>query len=390
MNPSTVTQTQIETTISIATQRIVDNAAKFGDLFPYAGDELIYVLRANDNWTAGFWPGLLWLAFNVGGAESVRDLACNLLSSFKRRLNEQIVITHDLGFLFTLSAKAQWQLTQDEKAKEMALRAADELWARYRPAGKYIQAWGPVGDKEQGGRIIMDTMMNLPLLYWASHMTGNTKYAQTANDHTRATLAHLIRSDSSSNHTFYFDQVTGEPLYASTHQGYADDSHWARGQAWGVYGIALAAEWSSNPEFLQGAVKVADRFWAELPEDLIAPWDFRFPAGAPTHLDSSANAIAACGYFRLAQLIPEKRNDYINQGLALIAALTEHCWEDHPQGQGLLRHGAMHVPKEWYTDSYIIFGDYYFYEALLTAVGRNPDFWGPPKQNSILTEVFDD
>ena len=372
------THAKIEETISKATQRIIDNITKFGNLFPYAGSGHTYTLCENENWTAGFWTGLLWLAYSTGAADSIRDFAFDLLRTFERRLNERIHITHDLGFIFTLSAKAQWQLIQDETAKSLALRAADELWLRYRPVGKYIQAWGPLGDAEQGGRIIMDTMMNLPFLYWATHTTGNPRFAQAADDHTYTTLAHLIRPDGSSSHTFYFDQHTGKPRYPRTHQGYADDSLWARGQAWGVYGIALAAEWSSDLEFLAGATRVADRFWTELPENLIAPWDFRLPDGAPDHLDSSATAIAACGYFRLAGLIPDKRDDYVGKGLALLGALIEHCWEDHPQGQGLLRHGALHVPKGWYTDSYIIFGDYFFYEALLTAVERNPDFWGVP------------
>ena len=203
---------EIRGVISKATQRIVENITEFGALFPYVSDERAYILRENDNWTAGFWPGLLWLIDSNGAPETARTLACELLNSFEARLAAKTHINHDLGFLFTLSAKAQWQITQDESAKALALRAADELRQRYREPGQYIQAWGPVGDAEKGGQIIADTMMNLPLLFWASEQTGDPRYHEAAYHHAKRSRRILIREDGSSFHTYFFNQETGAPI----------------------------------------------------------------------------------------------------------------------------------------------------------------------------------
>ncbi len=157
----------------------------------------------------------------------------SLLPNFQDRLDRQIHITHDLGFLYTLSARAQYQLTGDQSARDLAIRAAFELAKRYRPKGEYIQAWGPVGDPQDGGRMIIDTMMNLPLLFWASRQTGEPEFHDIARQHAITAAKYLVRADGSTYHTFLFDQDTGEPIGGRTHQGYADDSLWARGQALG-------------------------------------------------------------------------------------------------------------------------------------------------------------
>ncbi|MEM7799737.1 MAG: glycoside hydrolase family 88 protein [Chloroflexota bacterium] len=370
---------------STSIDRIADNCSRYGIQFPNHGVGQRYLLKENINWLAGFWPGILWLcASQVEERETslFTKTAGSLLPSFETRLNQQVHITHDLGFLFMLSARAQWEITQDQEAYQLGLRAADALLARYRPAGQYIQAWGPVGDPKEGGRIIADTMMNLPLLFWASHVTGDGRYRQAAFDHAVNTQAHLIRADGSSYHTFFFDQTTGDPLYAATHQGHHNESLWARGQAWLIYGFALAAHWCDEPRFVTASQKTAARFLAELPADGVPLWDLRLPSDADAPRDSSAAAIAACGLFRLAQLTQESR--YLRQAEALLTALIDHCFEFSAEGEGLLKHGALHIPKGWAPDDYLIFGDYFFLEALLTAEGKNPDFWGQTTGISIL------
>lgn len=349
--------------------------------FPNAGDGKCYELRENNNWVAGFWPGMVWLAYQQTGDPVLRDYAASLLPSFERRLDENIHITHDLGFLFTLSARAQYQLTGDEVAEALALRAAQRLLGRYRPNGRYIQAWGAVGDPVKGGQIIMDTMMNLPFLFWAGDHSGDQRYTNAALDHARATATHLMRPDGSTFHTFFFDQESGEPLRAETHQGAADESLWARGQAWGIAGFAIAAEWLPDETFLLDTARnMAYRFMAELPDDDLPVWDMWLPEGQPDYRDSSASSIALSGLLRLVRIDPEHSAEYETYAQRLFDALVRDCWDNDPAAQGLLKHGAQHVPKGIAPDAYLIFGDYYMLEALMMMNNSDPDFWGPDKK----------
>lgn len=352
----------------------------FGDRFPTYGSGTCYQLSPNDNWLAGFWTGLLWLAYAGAGDDTLRTQAETLLASFEHRLDNGVHITHDLGFLFTLSARAQWHLTRDGAARDLALRAARELLARFRPRGRYIQAWGPVGDPTEGGRTIIDTMMNIPLLFWAADEIGLPRMHAAARDHAHTTARHLLRPDGGTYHTFYFDQRTGEPLGPSTHQGYADDSLWARGQAWAIYGFAVAAAWCPDDKFASIALAAADCFMAELPEDGLARWDFRLPASAPCYPDSSANAIASAGMLRLAdQLAGAERDRVVAYAHRLLGVLLDECLETAPAAQGLIRHGTYHAIKQWGVDEYFICGDYFFLEALLWLDGKAPDFWAPER-----------
>ena len=303
--------------------RIAQNCILFKSQFPNYGAGRQYVLKDNVNWLAAFWPGLLWLCAADNDHPIFAETAVSLLPTFYTRLDKQIHITHDLGFLYTLSARAQWQLTQDEAAQQLALRSANEMLLRFREPGQYIQAWGPVGDAQEGGRIIADTMMNLPLLFWASEQTGNGRFHEAAYAHAKQSQKHLMRPDGSSYHTFFFNQETGEPDHAETHQGFGDDSLWARGQAWMIYGFALAAQWCNDDSFLETAQQAANAFLAELPADKVPYWDLRLPA-TETHLrDSSASAIAACGLLRIAQLTAN--DDIHQQGVTLMQALIDEC-----------------------------------------------------------------
>jgi unsaturated chondroitin disaccharide hydrolase len=289
-------------------------------------------------------------------------------------------INHDLGFLFSLSARAQWQLTADARARELALQAAQILVQRYCPAGGYIQAWGEIGDPEEGGRTIIDTMMNLPLLFWASLQTGDPRFQEAARAHARTSQRYLLRADGASYHTFFFDQETGEPIGPRTHQGWADDSLWARGQAWAIHGFATAAEWCQDDGFAEAARRAAYRFMAELPVNGVPTWDLRLPEDAPRYRDSSAGAIAAAGMLRLARLAGQGQGSrYHREARRLLDSLVAHCFETEPQAQGLLRDGTYNANKGWGVEAYFVCGDYFFVEALLALEGKAPDFWGPGK-----------
>lgn len=373
--------TSAESLLQLSLDRVCRNSANYGTLFPNVGDGQRYILRENKNWVAGFWPGMLWLTYAQTQNETVLNCAKGLLPSFQRRLDDNIHINHDLGFLFTLSARAQHMLTNDESAMMLAMRAANRLSERYRSAGKYIQAWGPVGEKERGGQIIMDTMMNLSLLFWASQESGYGAYRRYALDHARATASYLMRPDGSTFHTYFFDQESGKPLYGATHQGATDDSLWSRGQAWGILGFAIAAQWCPEETFLiETARAMTRRFMDELPDDDVPLWDLRLPEGAAPYRDSSAAAIALCGLQRLKTLDPTHAVEYKDYSTRLFTGIVKHCWDDHPEAEGLLKHGAQHVPKNIAPDGYTIFGDYYMLEALTLCKEGEPDFWGPTPQ----------
>ena len=269
------------------------------------------------------------------------------MTSFQNRLKQRVHITHDLGFLYTLSARAQWQLTGDQAARELALQAAEELSQRYRAKGRYIRAWGAVGDANEGGRAIIDTMMNIPLLYWATEQAHDPRYAEIASAHADTTAQHMVREDGASYHTFFFDQDTGDSIGPKTHQGYADDSLWARGQGWAIFGFATAAAWTGNDRYVETAYKTAERFMAELPENRVPLWDLRLPSNAPQHPDTSASAITIAGMLRLAkQLDDEGSNQMREFAETLLDALTAHYVETAPHAQGWSRGGTYHAHKK--------------------------------------------
>jgi unsaturated chondroitin disaccharide hydrolase len=375
--------TTIQATLGHALSRVKFNCSAYGLEFPTRGYPA-YETAPNGHWVAGFWPGMLWLAYHATQDPELRAKAEALLPSFAERLKKRVDLSHDLGFLYTLGARAAWLLTGNQRAHDLGLQAAQELGKRFNPHGGYIQAWGEIGEEPEAGRMIIDCMMNLPLLYWAGEETGDGACREMARRHAASTLRYLVREDGSTYHTFFLDPQNGLPIGGKTCQGYADESLWSRGQAWAVYGFALTAQWLDDADFLAASQKIADRFLVESPADRTPLWDLRLPVDAPRYLDSAAGAIAACGLLRVARLTGDK--DYRRKAEVLIETLSAECLETETDRQGLLKHGAQHVP-EGITDEYLIYGDYFFLEALLTLDGRAPDFWGPAKRARIKGPV---
>ncbi|MFC6964845.1 glycoside hydrolase family 88 protein [Halocatena marina] len=238
-----------ETAKQFCLRRIKENTEPFVDHFPSASSEdLSYEASALEGWTPAFWSGILWLAYETTDENVYRSVAESQLPKFANRLETADVISHDLGFLYTLSAIASSMLTDNSASEQMALDAADRLTERYWPDPGIIQAWGDPEDPDATdwgewahGRIIADTMMNLPLLFMASIETGDDQYHEIATNHAENAARYLVRDDGSTFHTYKFDVTTGTPLGGETFQGFADDSCWSRGQAWVFYGFALAA-----------------------------------------------------------------------------------------------------------------------------------------------------
>ncbi|WP_415383331.1 glycoside hydrolase family 88 protein [Halosimplex sp. TS25] len=382
MERAAVDRSDLQTRLSDATDRIDENVDQFYDRFPGpSSDDLVYQPTDNtDGWTASFWTGQCWLAHEVTGRERFRDAAETQLRTFGRRLEEGNVKTHDLGFLYTLSAVAGYEITGNERYRKMAVTSADYLTDRFWDAPGLIQAWGdPDGPGENDwfrGRMIVDTMMNLPLLFWASETTGDDAYAAIAETHARTNAEHVVRPDGSTFHTFKCDVESGEPLGEETHQGYADDSCWARGQAWAIYGYALAAEYANEPAYADIAAKLANYYLHRVESDHVPRWDFDVPDDDEVR-DTSAAAIAACGLVQLATVLPvaDNRADwYRNAALATLDSLGAHYAADHEQSNGLLTDAAYQRGDGDY-DECCIWGDYFYVEGLVRATEQWRRYW---------------
>ncbi|MEK3901450.1 glycoside hydrolase family 88 protein [Paenibacillus sp. FSL R7-0179] len=357
------------------------NVKRFGERFPIVsmGDGK-YHLTDHTNWTEGFWPGILWLSYEYSRDPEIRAAAIQATDSFRQRMRDgQALDHHDIGFLYSLSAKARWIADKDEASRLLALQAADQLMKRWRPGPQLFQAWGAEGDEDNGGRIIIDCLMNLPLLCWASGQTGDPAYARAARIHAETSRRFLVRGDDSSYHTFYFDQQTGDALRGGTAQGYQDGSTWTRGQAWGVYGFALAYRSFQEPHYLEASKRMARYFVEHLPADHVAYWDFDAPQEEGTPRDSSASAITVCGLLELLEHLPENDpdRDYFSNAVnqSMDSLISHYFTAGHPSEEGFLRHGSYSVRGNASPDDFMIWGDYFFLEALLRLARGIPGYW---------------
>ncbi len=260
-----------------------------------------YAPCANDQWTCGFWPGQIWLSYEYTGDRVMKYAALIQVESFLQRIENRVAVDHhDMGFLYSPSCVAAYKLTGSEAARKAALLAADQLAGRFQPKGSFLQAWGEMGAKENYCFII-DCLLNVPLLYWASEVSGKEKYRQIALAHTATSLEYSIRPDGSTYHMFFMNPETGGPDHGATCQGYRADSAWTRGQAWAIYGTALSYRYDRKPEYLAAFRRVTNYYLSRLPEDFVPYWDLTFGDGDGEPRDSSSAAIAACGLLEMAK-----------------------------------------------------------------------------------------
>jgi unsaturated chondroitin disaccharide hydrolase len=340
--------------------------------------DLTYERCGDAEWVDGFWSGQLWLAYDETQDTSFADAARAQQPYFFARLDRPESHDHDLGFLYSLSLVAAYKLTGDAAARTGALRAADSLAGRYNPNGRFILAWNDWGDgTDNRGRIIIDCMENLGLLFWASEKSGETHYQEIALAHAHTTADHIVRADGSSYHSFHFDPTTGDPLRGETVQGYADESCWSRGQSWGIHGFAMMCGYTGETRFRDTAVQLTDYALAHLPADNVPLWDYRLPDGETPYRDTSAGAIMAAGLFLLADLLDDetKATHYRASAHAILDGLIAgYTTFHHSHAEGLLTQGASHVAKG-YANTMLPYGDYFFIEALLRAQGRTAFFW---------------
>ena len=291
-----ITEQEIREAMDFSTAQVKRNLPEFTTKFQKAYSENgFYAPTDNVDWTTGFWTGEIWLAYEYGGEDVLLKAAEIQMQDFLHRIEQKICVDHhDMGFLYTPSCVAGYKLTGSGTGKRAALLAADQLKSRFQEKGEFIQVWGAMGEPENY-RLIIDCLLNVPLLYWASQETGDESYRQIADRHVHTTLENVIRPDFSTWHTFFFDPVTGNPDHGATCQGYRDGSAWARGQAWGIYGMALAYKYTEREEYIQKFRDVTDFFLAHLPKDMVPLWDLELTDGDAQPRDSSSASIAVCG-----------------------------------------------------------------------------------------------
>lgn len=350
---------------------------RIGARFPHASVNGEYVLESAHWWTAGFWPGLLWLVYRDNKDEQLKQIAEECEVQLDQVIRDYDRLDHDIGFMWMLTSVARHKLLGEDGSRRRGMLAANLLSARFNLRGRYIRAWNPwKPGEDNSGWAIIDCAMNLSLLYWASETSGDPRFKHVAIEHADTVLEHFIRADGSVNHIVIFDPVTGEKLEVNGGQGYAPDSAWSRGAAWALYGMALSHRYTGEERYLHAAKRVAHFFLAQLPEDLVPHWDFRLPEGVTKYRDSSAGACAACGLLLLAELVrAEEAEAYRTAGERMLHSLYANygAW-DRDDEEGLILHGTSHFPEGRNIDVPLIYGDYFFVEGLAMLRGREGFF----------------
>lgn len=320
-------------------------------------------------WTNGFWPGLLWLTWRELKDPALAQWAEGVENRLDRTLEDYYGLHHDVGFMWHISSVARYRLTGGESGKRRGLHAANLLAGRFNIVGRYIRAW----NEDKVGWAIIDCLMNLPLLYWATEETGDPRFRHIAEAHTETVMKHFLYPDGSSKHIVEFDPRTGAYVKNYGGQGYDDTTAWSRGCAWALHGLTLGAQYTGRADFLAAAEKVAGFFLSHLPADQVPGSDFKTPAGKPNPKDSSAGACAASGLLLLASLVPDTASQkrFTEGARGILASLTEN-YTDWDGDEALLLHGctAYHETKPGWTDTPLIYGDYYYLEALARLQGR--------------------
>ena len=368
-----ISREKLEMALSDALLKVDEMLATFGDdKFPNeCSKNNVYSAHDNNDgrstWTTGFWSGILWHAYELTGQDKYRVTANKHVPTFYRRITEMNGVNHhDMGFLFIPSCVAAYKLDGNYLGREAAVKAADHLITRYHESAGFIQAWGNVGANDNY-RLIVDCLLNIPLLYWATEVTGDQKYWDIAYQHFLTTVSVAYRADGSTYHTYYFDKVTGLPAYGATAQGASDESTWSRGQAWGMYGPMLTYIYVQDQKALDAFISAANYYLAYLPDDYVAYWDLSFGDGSGEPRDSSSAAIAVCAMLEAIKYMDKndpQRRVYVNACNRIMDSLIDNYTTKYTTANGLLLHGTYSKPGNNGVDEMTSWGDYFYMEAL--------------------------
>jgi len=355
------------TTLDSWMVQVKHTAEVLEDHFPHIYDPDAGEWITDGEWTEGFWTGILWWLYLYSRDQEMAGLAMQytgLLAERKENFSD-----HDLGFLFYHSCVMAYLITGNTEITGAALSAAERLAERFNPRGRFIRAHGGLSDSTRAGYAIIDTVMNLRLLFWAHRFTGDECFYDIGRETAETIGREYIRDDGSSFQVVWFDPETGEVLKKDTLQGYNADSCWSRGQAWGIYGFTQVYKFTGDLQFRERASRMAEYFLSRLPEDGVVFYDFDDPDLPSAPKDTSAQAIAAAGLFALAEVSAgTDRGTYYDWGVKLLGPLfTRYLVVQNGaiRSRGLLREACHFKSRDQGVGSEIVYGDYYILEALM-------------------------
>ena len=315
-------------------------------------------------WSDGFLPGLMWIFAESADPDSSdsrywTEQAAKFSLPLEERKSDRN--GHDLGFLFLSTYYRWYRKSKDAAKRDVLIEAGKTLATRFRERGQYIRS--SVADNS----LTLDTMMNVGLVFYAARETGDRRLREIAMRHSLTTRRFLVRGDGSTAQEGMFESDTGEFLRHVSSQGYRSDSCWSRGLSWALYGFTTAYEYSRDPHFIETAQACADYYITHCGPEGIAPWDFAAPPETRTLVDTSAAAIAASGMLRLARLVPDslKGHLYWSTAVRILKSLCDqYLAKPDPKWEGILKGGVYHVHKSLGVDESVMWGEYFFVEAL--------------------------
>lgn len=368
----------LDTVLEKITVKTAAEAKRLDGKIPYISNENGGYTDTNIYWwTNGFWAGILWQLYGVSKDELFRKTAEQVESRLDEALNGFENIDHDAGFLWLHTAGANYRITGSERSKRRILHAATTLAGRFNPDLNIIRAWNEQWIKgfDSAGGAIIDTMMNLPLLYLASEITGDPRFKSIAARHADTALKHMFRADGSCEHQIVFDVHSGEVIGKPGGQGYESGSAWSRGQAWALYGFSLSYRYTGNIRYLNAAKSCANYFIANVSStDYIPLADFRAPA-EPAYYDTTAGAAAACGLLELSEhLGGYEKPLYVKSAEKMLEAIDEKWCDYDAETDGIVGGGSVSYHESIHHQK-IIYGDYFYTEGILRLLGKGFLIW---------------
>ncbi len=366
----------VQDTFDKLEKKVAAECGRMKGKIPYVAVKDVYEDYGEENiswWTNGFWAGIMWQMYHATGRECYRDTAVGVEQRLDEALTRYEELHHDVGFMWMHTAVANYRLTGSEDARRRGRHAAGILAGRYNPEGKYICAW----NVNRPGWIIIDCLMNLSLLYWASETDQDPRFRMIAEKHADTALEKLMRPDGSCHHISVLDPENGDLLENPLGQGFATGSSWSRGQSWAVYGFAISYAHTQEQRYLDAAKRAAHYFLANVAmTDYLPLCDFRSPA-EPVYYDATAGACAACGMLEIARHVPEyEKSLYVMGAVRILQAMEQRFADWNVETDGFLTmgkvsyHGQTYEPQEK-----IIYGDYFFTEAILRLLEKDFRIW---------------
>jgi unsaturated chondroitin disaccharide hydrolase len=323
------------------------------------------------NWTTSFFTGMALLAWRATEDEYFLQQTLRLASAYRdKATTPRFHSHHDMGFLYSLYSVALFKLTGESAHREVGLAAAEALALRYNAKGRFIRAWGALGTDENDNMAIIDCLMNLPLLYWASEVSGHRKFKDMALAHTGTTLKTFVRPDESVCHAYRFDLNSGAPIGPDNYCGFGVDTYWARGATWAIYGLAIGHRYTGEQTFLDASVRLLRRFMQQLDAEIVPLWDFRLPASEQPLRDASAGSVLVCGIQELERF---KAADPSMTQLkrAMLGRLCSGSYLDWDESVPGIQKSGQAGPRNAYTS----WGDYYLMEALDRELHHGETWW---------------